>query len=366
MFFKSKKSVIPALRQSVVDNIPCFVSKHIVSDNQVRFKGWAIAGKKGPSHARFLINSHAPDIVNYPIPTPNLGEKFSITENASNAGFEVAVQGSLDDIFGDTGFVELEFLRDGVASERSEINRWWIFDPRREQPLPEGERAYRVVGNDSVENYLLGGATIYKRLQHAASLHFGNNFFNEGPVFDWGCGSGRVLRYFMHNNEHVEVWGGDVDKDNLSWCVESFPDAKLLALPLEPPTQLPSDFFKFVFGISVFTHLREETQIEWLKELYRITAPGGSLIMSIRGDCSLGLGQNPKLDEWVEKREEHGYLNVGVDSRINEQLDDKSYYVNCLQSKDYIRRVWSKYFEVVDIINAGGIHQDFVLLRKPL
>ncbi len=364
MFFKSKKSVIPSLRQSVVDNIPCFVSNHFISENEVRFKGWAIAGRKGPSHSRFLINSRQPDRVNYPLPSANLGKKFSVSEQASNAGFEVAIQGDLNEIFGSTGFVELEFQRDGVSSERSAINRWWIFDPGREQPLPEGERAYRVVGNDSVQNYLLGGATIYKRLEHTAARHFGDDFFNKGPVFDWGCGSGRVLRYFMHNKAIREVWGGDVDKDNLSWCVDSFPGAELLALPLAPPTKLPSDFFKFIFGISVFTHLKEETQIEWLKELYRITAPGGGLIMSVRGDCSLGLGENPKLDDWVRKREKHGYLNVGVDSRINEQLDDKSYYVNCLQSRDYIKRVWSAYFEVVDIIDAGGIHQDFVLLRK--
>jgi len=355
---------VPKLRQSVVENLPCFVNSHSVGVNTLRFQGWAIPGESGPSRARFLVNSRIPDEIRYPLPTPQLGELFGQNSFAGSAGFEVALNGDLDEIFANSGFAELEFQRTGVPSDRSKINRWWIFDQRREQPLPEGERAYRVVGSDSIANYLLGGATVYKRLQYAASRFLGDTAFSDGPVFDWGCGSGRVTRYFVHGRKDGEVWGGDVDKDNLAWCRESFPSAAFVELPLEPPSSLPSGYFRFVFGISVFTHLREAVQVKWLNELERITAPNGCLIMSIRGNSSLGLGVNPRLNEWVYRRDRDGYINVGVDSRVNEQLDDHSYYVNCLQSRDYVRRVWGDFFEVVDILDAGGIHQDFVLLRK--
>lgn len=358
------RDAVPMLRQSVIDNVPCFVNKHMVDSNGLRFRGWALPGNAGPGRARFLINGRKPDQVRYPLPSKHLAEKFGQNLHAANAGFEVSVSGEPDEIFGDAGFAELEFQGDGVASPRSKINRWWVFDPRREQPLPEGERAYRVVGNESIDNYMLGGATVFKRLQHILAIHASPTLFEQGPVFDWGCGSGRVTRYFMHGPKSREIWGGDVDKNNLAWCRESFDDANFVELPLAPPSSLPDDYFRFVFGISVFTHLKEAVQLDWLRELSRITAPGGCLIMSVRGNTSLGFGVNPKLNEWVYRRDRDGYVNVGVDSRVNEQLEDQSYYVNCLQSKDYIRREWGKIFQVVDIVDAGGIHQDFVVLKK--
>lgn len=134
--------------------------------------------------------------------------------------------------------------------------------------------------------------------------------------------------------------------------------------PTGPAIKAACKSFQFCFGISVFTHLREKAQMQWLEELHRITAPGGGLVMSVRGDTSLGFGFNRKLNEWVYLRERDGYLNVGVDSRINEQLEDQSYYVNCLQSRKYIQEKWGQYFDILDIVSAGGIHQDFVIMKK--
>ena len=346
-FGKNKyPDVVSSLRQSVIDNVPCFVDKHIVGNDELQFRGWALPGHKGPSAARFYINSSPPDDISYPLPSKGLEEKFGQNEFAGSAGYSVAIHAPQDEIFSNSGFAELEYQRNGTPDERSEINRWWVFDPRREQPMPEGERAYRVVGDESVENYLLGGATIYKRLEYMVSRYFDPTLFAEGPVFDWGCGSGRVTRYFVHDKirEIWEIWGGDVDKDNLAWCEHAFPQARFIALPLDPPSKLPANHFNFVFGISVFTHLREKAQMQWLEELHRITAPGGGLVMSVRGDTSLGFGFNRKLNEWVYLRERDGYLNVGVDSRINEQLEDQSYYVNCLQSRKYIQEKWGAIF----------------------
>jgi len=47
-----------------------------------------------------------------------------------------------------------------------------------------------------------------------------------------------------------------------------------------------------VIGYSVFTHLTEAMQRQWLEELRRITAPGGLVLVTAHGDF-LGMYQFP-------------------------------------------------------------------------
>ena len=56
-----------------------------------------------------------------------------------------------------------------------------------------------------------------------------------------------------------------------------------------PPTAMPAGSFDVAVAISVFTHMEEDLQREWLAELHRLLRPGGLLIVSTLGPGRLNL-----------------------------------------------------------------------------
>ena len=118
--------------------------------------------------------------------------------------------------------------------------------------------------------------------------------------------------------------------------------------------------FDFVFGISVFTHLPEELQLEWLAELHRVTQPGGYLVLTTHGE-----GHYAKLlsATQLETMSTVGFLYV--DTGYGQTIELPSFYQTAFHSEAYIRSTWSHVFEVVDVLVPGPTgHQDLVLLRK--
>jgi hypothetical protein len=54
--------------------------------------------------------------------------------------------------------------------------------------------------------------------------------------------------------------------------------------------------FDIVTSWSVLTHLRRDVQLDWLKEMSRIIAPGGLFSASVSGESLLNLP--PLKDSW--------------------------------------------------------------------
>lgn len=107
--------------------------------------------------------------------------------------------------------------------------------------------------------------------------------FSEGKkVLDFGCGSARILRHL--DSKKYSLTGSDYNKEAIEWCKVNLPDIKFISNALLPPLDLKSDTFNFAYAISVFTHLSEEVQIQWLKELERVTANNGHIMITLHGE----------------------------------------------------------------------------------
>lgn len=114
-----------------------------------------------------------------------------------------------------------------------------------------------------------------------------------------------------------------------------------------------------IFGISVFTHLPEGMQFEWLEELRRITKPGGYPILTTSGEKNYS-HLPPDLRRIVETK---GFYYL--DGTYGQSIWLPAFYQNTFHSLDYIRREWSRYFDVLDTQLARlESHQDTVLLRR--
>ena len=181
-------------------------------------------------------------------------------------------------------------------------------------------------------------------------------------ILDWGCGCGRVFQYIPFK-QRAHLTGIDIVADNVEWCAKNFPEARFETVPLLPPTKFGAATFDLVFAISVLTHLTEESQLAWLAELGRITAPGATVLLSVHGETAWLLGGTDlaRYGEWRSK----GFLVIGKNDDLDGSGVDSSQYYNSFISREYIFKVWSRYFKVMDVL-GGAVNsiQDLVVLKK--
>jgi len=158
--------------------------------------------------------------------------------------------------------------------------------------------------------------------------------------------------------------GIDIDGDNVGWCQATYPEARFLAVPLQPPTTLADGYFDVVFAISVLTHLREADAEAWICELQRITRPGAAVLVTILGETAW-LNSAIPLENYGRYRT-RGFAIDGKNNDLDDSDTDASGYYNAFISRRFVYERFGLYFQVLDVI-AGGIgnHQDLVVLRRP-
>jgi cyclopropane fatty-acyl-phospholipid synthase-like methyltransferase len=179
-------------------------------------------------------------------------------------------------------------------------------------------------------------------------------------ILDFGCGCGRFLIPLSCLLDPSKISGTDIDAEAVGWLKANyscFHDLDVNAT--NPPTKYADGAFDFIFSISIFTHLPEEMQHAWLKELSRIIKPGGYGIFSTHGEKHFSLLKEAAYEQLMKKG---FYYSIGENT---EGLPD--FYQTSFHTHEYIRREWAKYFEVVAIRTKGiGENQDAVLVRSKL
>ncbi len=225
-------------------------------------------------------------------------------------------------------------------------------------PPPPKHLQIRVVGG-YVPDFLESGFAICGDL-NAALEPAGRTLADFRRILDWGCGCGRTTRALKTLLPACELYGSDIDPEAIAWLQENYASlADFRVSPHRPPTSYADGMFDFVYGISVFTHLPEDMQFQWLEELRRITRPGGYLVMTTCGEQIYS--QLPsELRAIVETK---GFLYA--DGHYGQSISLPDFYQNTFHAHAYIRREWSKYFEILDIQPQRiQKHQDTVLMRR--
>lgn len=106
--------------------------------------------------------------------------------------------------------------------------------------------------------------------------------YQEGQtILDFGCGSGRVLRWFASEPE-LHLTGCDIHGPSIAWIEANFPpDVRLYVNQESPPLPESDDTFDLIYCGSVFSHLTDWAP--WVLELRRVLKPGGALVASFHG-----------------------------------------------------------------------------------
>jgi len=178
-------------------------------------------------------------------------------------------------------------------------------------------------------------------------------------VLDFGCGCGRVIRYFQRFAENSKLYGTDIDNEAITWCQQNLSHiGQFIRNNNVPPLPFDDDFFDFVYSISIFTHLPEDMQFSWLEELRRVTKPGGYLILTTHGEELFHITSKKEVDQF---KENGFYYAVGDGT---EGLPD--FYQTAFHTIGYVYANWGNFFEIKNIIKKGiAGHQDLILCRKP-
>lgn len=221
-------------------------------------------------------------------------------------------------------------------------------------PLPPARLRSRVGTDSSRAQFLAVGRLTTGLVRQLVDAHrvTGAQY---GAWLDFGCGSGRVARHLAGSEGIASLTGLDVDGEAIGWCARHL-DGRFLTIDPKPPTSVETASIDVVYCISVFTHLDEEPQREWLGEVARVLRPGGLFLVSTHPPA---LTYNrPDLTEADHRRlAERGFLFARGTGAFN---DDSAFH-----SEAYLRREWSRRFELLELRGGAlGSVQDLAAWRR--
>jgi SAM-dependent methyltransferase len=217
-------------------------------------------------------------------------------------------------------------------------------------PLPPRRLMVRVAGTADGDWFLRSGKAAYDAIVAHASVG------ESDAVLDFGCGCGRVLRYWRDHGGPVA--GSDRDEAAVAWCDRNLPFARIERNDLVPPLRFADGTFDLVYALSVFTHLTAELQTAWRDELRRVLKPGGRLLATTHGRSYL-----PRLEESERAGFERGELVVRWHELPGSNL------CSAYHPERYIRETLAQGFELATLEPEGARGnptQDLIVLRKEL
>lgn len=104
---------------------------------------------------------------------------------------------------------------------------------------------------------------------------------DDGKILDFGCGNGRFLE--MLKGKELEYFGVDVSQKLIDIAKEKYAKEGVSFQKISSSSILPfpDNFFNSVVSISVFHHFPSGHAQRMAKEIYRVTKPGGTAMISV-------------------------------------------------------------------------------------
>lgn len=223
-------------------------------------------------------------------------------------------------------------------------------------PVPPEPLQIRVTGA-AVGYFSAGGREVARQLEEVLEA-YGVVFPERGRVHDFGSGPGRVLAQMALRHSSTQFSASDIDAEAIAWCAEHMSQfGRFFVNQPAPPLPIADGELDLVYSISIFTHLPEDMQHAWLRELARVVKPGGFVLTTKTTPFAYD------LPEWMlATAREKGFVYAPDMGQVDGLPD---FYRLAYHTDDYVRRAWGAYFEVLHV----GSHdlnttQDAVLLRK--
>ncbi|MBL8778074.1 MAG: class I SAM-dependent methyltransferase [Acidimicrobiales bacterium] len=215
-------------------------------------------------------------------------------------------------------------------------------------PVPDPDR-WELEEEDDRSAYLASGELHASNIRRAAADH-GLSLGAGDRVLEFGCGFGRVLRWWPAVAPGVEAWGVDLEAERVAWARAHLPAGfRLATCTTAPHLPFPDASFELVYACSVIPHISELADA-WVLELRRVLAPGGLAYLTVYDEDTIAAirrtGESPNLRAGLDALEARvGPVAPDFDVAV---LNRRAGAAQVFQSSDYLARVWGGWFEVLD------------------
>ncbi len=185
-------------------------------------------------------------------------------------------------------------------------------------------------------------------------------------VLEFGCGYGRVLRWFAGMAGDPEVWGVDLDAGRVAWCRGHLPPSlRVATCTTAPHLPFPDGSFDLVYACSVVPHISELADA-WILELRRVLIPGGLAYLTVYDESTVEAirrtGESPLLRVGLDELEARdGSLGSGFDVAV---LNRRPGSAQVFYSEAYLERVWGQWFEILERRPEAFHVQTAMVLRR--
>lgn len=217
-------------------------------------------------------------------------------------------------------------------------------------------------GAGNMQIYLDSGRRSYSSLIQLLKKH--NVELGDGDaMLDWGGAAGRALRNFTAEAKRgCSVWGCDVHAPSIQWAQNHLsPPFKFFNSSVLPHIPFPDGHFKFIYGLSVLTHMITMRDL-WLLELQRVLRPDGCLILTVHDESTWQLFRERGMPPWMPSDLKRLPEMPGECVEIR---GSRWEYCYTFFRSDYVRRLWGQFFDIKDIVPKAEGYQTAVVMMLP-
>lgn len=130
------------------------------------------------------------------------------------------------------------------------------------------------------ESMMRGAFQLYKHVKLACEQH-SRPINTDTRVLDFGCGWGRILRFFLKDASLSNLYGVELLDELTQACRQTFDSENFHTIKNDGSIPHPDSSFDVVFANSVFSHLDEELNLHWVKEIHRVLKDDGVAVLTI-------------------------------------------------------------------------------------
>ena len=213
----------------------------------------------------------------------------------------------------------------------------------------------------SFEEFTEFGEETFARMRELLA-QAGFTLTDASRILDFGSGSGRFVR--LWGADAAEVWGCDLNADQIRWC-QAFltPPYRFVTTGTTPTLPFEDRTFDLVYAGSVFTHIPEYADT-WLMELRRILRPNGYCFITIHDERTWEIvksGAGAVLEWSMDEHPAGSAAELPADFVVLGEGPGSNVYYR----REYFDSVAAAYFEVHSATPEARGYQTAFVLKKP-